>query len=63
MFNITWFAVAVLYVNWRGHEVSPDLVQWWFIAWVSEFATLGGITVCKTVKKKKEEVTGEDEQD
>lgn len=61
MANVIWFSIAVLYINLQGQEVSPELVQWWFLTWIVEFLTIGGVTVSKELKKKKSEMGLDDE--
>lgn len=61
MVNVIWFAIAVLCINSQGNEVSPELVQWWFLTWVVEFLTIGGVTISKELKNKKSEMGLEDE--
>lgn len=61
MVNVIWFAIAVLYINYQGNDVSPELVQWWFLTWVVEFLTIGGVTISKELGNKRTEMGLEDE--
>lgn len=62
MANIIWFTIAVLIISHDGQTVPDALIQWWFIAWMVEFLSIAGVTVCKQVKDKANEITGKDDE-
>lgn len=45
--NLTWFTIAVLYINYHGNEVSPELILGWFAAWTAELLAIAGLTRAK----------------
>lgn len=55
IFNITWFCIAVLWINYRGMEVSSELVIGWFAAWTSELLAIARITTTKSKREESEE--------
>lgn len=55
IFNITWFCIAVLWINYRRMDVSPELVIGWFAAWTSELLAIAKITTTKAETREPEE--------
>ena len=45
IFNITWYAIAVLVLSALDKTVPADLTVGWFAAWTVELALLFGIKV------------------
>ena len=56
IFNLTWYAVAVLILSGYGKVVPDSLTKAWFTAWTVELAILYGIKV------KSKETSDEDAQ-
>lgn len=57
VFNLTWYAIAVLILNAKGHTVDAVLTGGWFSAWTAELAILYGIKI----KDKPEASVSEEE--
>lgn len=45
VFNIIWYTIAVLILNFFDHTVAPELTIGWYGAWTVELALLFGIKV------------------
>lgn len=45
MFNLTWYAVAVLVLTYFDKIVPDTLTTCWFAAWTVELALLFGIKI------------------
>ena len=45
VFNIIWYTIAVLILNFFDHAVAPELTMGWYGAWTVELALLFGIKV------------------
>lgn len=45
IFNIVWYAVAVLVLSWYDKCVPDSLTAAWFSAWTVELALVAGIKI------------------
>ena len=57
VFNLTWYAIAVLVLSAYDKVVPDSLTKAWFMAWTVELALLFGIKV-----KSPKETSDEDAQ-